>query len=826
MKHFFNKIKALIFAVIFIGGAGVAGYFTYYYLTDGDDKNFYFEIIFLSLALISFIIATILIYSFINKKNSDTIKMLELRLKKWTNISYHASKAGDEAFNKRPIGIVLYDSQYNIIWANEHSKEIFNSKLIDSPIDSISKDFMSDVIRNQTQINMKFGDKSYEVIHNTEFNILYFFDVTEREETKKRYNERKLTIGIIELDTFEESIKKFDMQEKATIRGSILGAISDWVGKYHGYLQTLQGDRMSFIVDKEAVLRMKKDNFYIFDKFEEITQKYRLKTSITIGVACHDINYDELGSIAQAQFELAEKRGGGQGCVNIENEAVSFFGAKSNATEKNDLVEVRQQTLALKDHVQSSTNVVLMCHNFADCDAIGSMIGAFHMVKTSGLDCKMAFDVNKADVTVKKIYEFIKKDPALMENFITEEQALELIKPTSLLIITDSQAPRLVMFPSLLQKASRFSIIVHHNDSAGVGFEGFLSDYRVTAASSAVELVTEMFSFYNPDIKITPLEASIMLAGVIVDTNNFIQRSGTRTFDVSATLKSYGADMIFVRKLLQESLDSERLISSSIAKAEIYGNRFSLVTLDENQTIPDRTTLAKISDRQLTIAGVDASFTVGRIDANTCGISARSLGDTVNVQLIMEGMSGGGHFYSAALQRNDCKINDLKNELINTLKLEYVDGGSEKMKVILTQDVKGKGKKGETKEVANGYGNYLIQNNLAVAATPENIKKIEEEKERERVAAENQHNLLLKFKDEIQGKQITVQLKIGAGGKNFGHITEKMVSDEFEAQTGMHLDKRKVELPADINSVGIYTATVKLAADVVAQFDINVEEKK
>ena len=126
---------------------------------------------------------------------------------------------------------------------------------------SAAKDLMSDVIRAQTKINLKFDDKSYEVVHNTEFSILYFFDVTEREETKKRYNERKLTIGIIELDNFEESIKKFDMQEKATIRGSILGAISDWIGKYHGYLQTLQGDRMSFIVDKEAVLRMKKDNF-------------------------------------------------------------------------------------------------------------------------------------------------------------------------------------------------------------------------------------------------------------------------------------------------------------------------------------------------------------------------------------------------------------------------------------------------------------------------------------------------------------------------------------------------------------------------------------
>ena len=824
MRQILIRIRFFLIAVVFLAGAIVSGYFVYHYII--ADPNYALVVLFISLAILGFVFATVFVYMFINQKNATRIKELELRLKKWTNISYHASKAGDEAFNKLPIGIVLYDQQYMIVWANEHAQLIFNNKLIDTSIETISTDLMSEIMRSQELFTLNIDSKSYEVTHNTDYNILYFFDVTEREVIKKKYNERIATIGIIELDNFEESIKRFDMQEKATIRGSILVAISDWLGKYHGYLQTLQGDRMVFMVDKSAVLQMKTANFEIFDKFEEITQKYRLKTSITIGVACHDIAYDELGAMAQAQFDLAEKRGGGQGCVNIQGEPVSFFGAKSNATEKNDLVEVRQQTLALKDHVQASSNVVLMCHNFADCDAIGSMIGAFRMVKTSGLDCKMAFDIEKADATVKKIYSMIKDNSALSEYFVSEEEALELLKPTSLLIITDTQAPRLCMFPRLLEQATRFSIIDHHIDSAGSGFQGFLSDYRVTAASSAVELVTEMFSFYNPNIKISATEASIMLAGLVVDTNNFTQRSGVRTFEVSATLKSFGADMIFVRRLLQESIESERLIATSIAKAEIYGSRFTVVCLEETDKIPDRTTLAKISDRQLTIAGVDASFTIGRIDEETCGISARSLGDSVNVQLIMEAMGGGGHFNGAALQRKDCNISDLKEELISILKLEYAEGGNSAMKVIFTQDVKGKGNKGETKELANGYANYLIQNNMAVAATPENIKKLEEEQEQERIDKENQHNLLLKFKDEIQGKQIMVQLKVGANGKNFGHITDKLVCDEFLAQTGIHLDKRKVELPADINTVGIYTATVKLAPDIIAQFEINVEEQK
>ena len=825
MNKFLQKTKNLLFFAIFVILTGIFGYFAYdYMMVRESDYKLVLSIVFLILTVVSLIIAISFVFIFINSDSRTKIKDLELRLKKWTNISYHATQAGDEAFNKLPVGIVLYDKENQITWANQYAKNIFHSNLIDTPIDGISKLLLEDIIDGKDFMTLNFEDKSYDVIHNVENEILYFFDSTEREKIKIQYNNRITAIGIIELDNLEESLKKFDMQEKANIRGQILGEISDYCGKYRCYLQTLAGDRMTIVMDKEATMQMIEDKFSLLDSIRDIAQKSRLKASISMGIACWDLPYTELGNIAQNAIELAEKRGGDQVVVNLEHEQIKFFGARTNSLEKNTLVEARMQSMSLKEAVEASPNVLLMCHKFADCDAIGSMIAAYHMVISSNIDAKMVFDANLADVTVKKIFEKIKKEPSIANNFITLDQASDYIKPQTLLLITDTQSPSLVMFPDLLKKITRVSIIDHHRPGE-IGYEGFLTYYLDSSASSAVELCTEMFMFYSSNITVLPLEASIMLSGIIVDTNNFTQRSGTRTFEAAATLKSMGADMIFVRKLLQEPIDSEKLFAQALGKAWIYGDRFSIVCLDEDQKIPDRTTLAKISDKQLTIDGVDASFTIGRIDQNFVGISARSLGDSINVQVIMEQMGGGGHFNSAATQRKNIKIEDLKNELIEILRLEYVEGGNGTMKVILVQDVKGKGKKGSIIEVANGYANFLIGNKQALPATEENLANYDREREQERIEAQNNRNLLLKFKDDIQGKSINIKMKIGQDGKSFGKITTKLVCDEFEAQTGIHLDKRKVELPAEINSIGIFTGTVKLDTDIIAQFEIKVEEK-
>lgn len=813
-------MRKIIFSILFFISCAICGYLTYFYLVD---KQYILATVFLCLAVVSLIFAMIFVFLYFNRNNQEKMESLKTRLKLWTNISYHVTQAGDEVFNNLPIGVLIYDDSYEIKWANEYAKKVFNHTLVDAPLEVISKELVNDVIMNKENMILSFNSASYDVIHNTQNNILYFFDVTKREETTRRYNARITVIGIIGLDNLEESLKRFDMQEKTNLRGQILGEISDWVDNYGCYLQTLSNDRMVVVMDRESLDKMIEDKFSVLSKVREISSKNRLKASISMGIACYDVESDELGSLAQNAIELAEKRGGDQVVVNVQGEKIQYFGGNTNTLEKNTLVEARMQTMALKEAIESSSNVLIMCHNLADCDAIGSMLGVLHLALSSNVETKMVFEPKYADLTVKKIFEEIKQTSSLAGYFIPLNEALEQIKSTTLLIITDTQSPKLAMFPSLIEKTERISVIDHHR-AGDDGYKDLLSYYVESSASSTVELVSEMFMFYNDSIEVTPLEASIMLAGIIVDTNNFTFRSGTRTFEAASTLKSMGADMVYVRKLLREPMSVEQELAHALMRAEIVGKRFAIVCLEEDSMVEDRTTLAKISDKLLGIDGVDTSFTIGYVSEGVVGVSARSL-ESVNVQIIMEELGGGGHYNSAATQMANVTIEAVKEQVIDIIKRDYMDDGDEKMKVILLQDVKGKGKKDQIIDVANGYGNYLLTNKLAVLATDDNLQQLAKQKEQERIDAEHRRDLLNKIKSEIQGKFISIYIKVGADGKNFGHITTKLVCDEFEAQTGIHLDKRKVELPAEINSVGIFTATVKLDKDIIATFEINVIEK-
>ena len=815
MRRIIISVASLIVAIIL-------GYFSYYYFF--ELKNEIAATVFIIIAFAFFLNSLFFLFLFISRNSQKKIEDLKNQVKLYTDISYHVSQAGDEAFNKLPVGIVVYDESHEIKWANDYSKTIFKSELVKSPLETISRDLVDGVTTGKTNIILKYNDASYDVVHNSQFDILYFFDVTRREQIIKKYNERVTALGIIGLDNLEESLKKYDMQEKANLRGQILGEVSDWAASFGCYLQTLSNDRMLIVLDRDSLDKMIMDKFSVLSKVREISSKSRLKSSLSMGIASYDVESDELGQLAQNAIELAEKRGGDQVVVNIQGEKIQYFGGNTNSLEKNTLVETRMQAQAIKEAIEDSSNVLIMCHNLADSDAIGSTLAAYHLAISSNKDAKIVFEPEKADITVKKIYENIENDSVLKNYFVTEKQGLELIKASTLLIICDTQSPKRVMFPSIYEKASKVSIIDHHR-AGDVEFNNLVSNYVETSASSAVELVTEMFMFYNDSITLNALEASIMLAGIVVDTNNFTFRSGTRTFEAASTLRGMGADMVFVRKLLRESIGVEQTLAQALMRAEIFEQRFAIVKLDDSEIVSDRTTLAKISDKLLGIDNVDTSFTIGRISENQIGVSARSL-DNVNVQVIMEIMGGGGHYNSAATQINDTNVNAVHDELIEILKREYGNDGDEKMKVILLEDVKGKGKKDQVIDVANGYGNYLITNKLAIVASDENLENLAKQKEQEKIDEERRRAVLTKLKSEIQDKFISIYIKVGADGKSFGHITSKLVCDEFEAQTGIHLDKKKVEIPAEINSVGIFTASVKLEKDIIASFEINVIEKK
>ncbi len=811
MKKLLSAILLTILTVVFA--------YLYFYFENGN-----FKYAFLILTALSIIGAVIFYILFAYRNITAKIKILQDRLEVWNNISYHVNQAGDEAFNELPIGIIVYDDSFSIKWGNDNAKAIFKSGFIEENIMEIDQELYNNIKNGETKFTYLYDSNYYDVIHEPENNLIYMFNVTERENLNIRYNNRITALGIIKIDNLDEALKDYAVQEASSIRGEFLGEISDYLQNYKADLQNVDDDRIFIVCDKESLRKMVEDKFDVLNKVRDLGVKNHLRTSMSIGFACYDTNADELAQLAQSAVDLAERRGGDQAVINIENEQIQYFGGKTNAVEKNSLVQARIMAQSLKEAIEGSTNVYITGHVIPDADCIGSMLGVLKMALSSNKDASIVLDMNNLDQISERMIELIKvSEPALYEHFIDLTDVD--IKTNTLLVICDTQSPTIMCYPSLYNDIQRVCIIDHHR-SGEVGFEKNLFEYIESYASSAVELVCEMFSFYNKDIKFSTLEASIMLAGMVIDTNSFTFRTSTRTFEAAAILKQLGADMVDVKKLLREDANTEQYIAEAVLKAEVFLNDFAIVRLDLEEPIHDRTILAKISDRLLTIDKIKASFTIGMFDNGQVGISARSI-DTYNVQLIMEEMGGGGHLNSAATQIGDKSILDVYGELKDILSRENEDIlEAEKMKVILLEDVKGRGKKDETINVANGYGNYLISHNLAVEASDENLKELKKRQNQEAIDEQNRIKLLEKLKGEIDGKSINVYIKVGQDGKTFGHITTKQITEEFEAQTGIHLDKKKVTLPADIDFVGIFKANVDLGKEIVATFDVHVLEKK
>ena len=820
-------MKRLLPLLLTIVGFGTLVYFFYIYEIRPEKANLeVYDYIIYSLAIVLSVLIGVFAMLFLYRKKDKKIAWLKNRLDQWSNLSVHVNKAGDEVFSELPLGIMIYDEQYDIKWVNRYSKKIFNSELVEFPIGEINKGLSEKITAQETVFTIFAEDRYYEVIHKVDNRIIYLFDITKRVQITQQYEDRTPVIGIIIMDNLEMETKGFDIQETVRLRGLYLGEISKWCERHNAYLKSYDDDSLVVALDKASLLAMMQEKFDVLDNVRAISAENGIRVTLSIGIACGDVSYEELGTQAQNSINLAEKRGGDQAVVNILGEKIQYFGAKSNALEKNNLSAARANTLALKEAVDVSSNVYIMGHVMADCDAIGAMIGTLRMALSSEKVVKVIIDYDRIDVTSQKLYNEIKVHaPELFSHFITSDEVVD-IHNDSLMILVDTQSPKIAMNENVLLRFRRIAVIDHHRSSEDA-FADPVFSYIEPYASSTVELVSEMLNFYQKErIEISGFEATIMLAGVVVDTNNFTFRCGTRTFEAAANLREYGADMIEIRRLLRNELELQLSLAKYVQLSEIVLENFAITVLDKNEVITDRTMLAKIAEQLLNIEDMEAAFAIAHIsdgERHGVAISARSY-KSVNVQIIMEEMGGGGHLNSAATQIYGSTCAEVKEHLINILKRDF-EIGDEFMKVILLEDVKGRGTKNQVIDVAVGYGNYLISNKKGVLATDENLAKLKEDLHQAQVQAEEQKKMMQKIKEDIEEKCVNIYIKIGADGKLFGHVTTKQIVEEFEQQTGIRLDKRKVTLPVEINALGVYMAFVDLHKEVKANLEINVLEK-
>lgn len=592
------------------------------------------------------------------------------------SIMSRVKNLSNEAITEMPIGVLLYDREYHIEWGNQYILNILDDRsLIGKHIYDLSEGLMALISKKEKKEDvLNISKRTYRVVIKREERYIYLFDVTEQAQLEKLYEDQRTVIGIILLDNYDEMTQGLDDQERSSVNGAVTTMLNSWANSHSIFLKRVSSDRYSVVLNEGILAALENNKFSILDQVREETTKRNLPLTLSVGVGVGSLNLTELGQLAQSGLDLALGRGGDQVTVKNINGKVKFFGGKTNPVEKRTRVRARVISHALRDLMKSSTNVMIMGHKLPDMDALGSAVGILKMVMHNEVDGYVVIDKDEVDKSVNRLMREMSKNEQFMSCFISPEKAKELISEDTLIIVVDTHRPTMVEEESLLNETDKIVVIDHHRRG-----EDFIKDailvYMEPYASSTAELVTELLEYQPKKIKLSMLEATALLAGIIVDTKSFTFRTGARTFDAASYLRSNGADTILVQNLLKQDMNEYIRKAELIEEAYMYKEGFA-VSFGKDNVNYDQVLIAKAADTLLTMTDVIASFVIAKRSDNVVSISSRSLGN-INVQLIMEELGGGGHLTNAAAQIESSSVREVEKHLLRIID-EYIEGRTNK----------------------------------------------------------------------------------------------------------------------------------------------------
>ncbi|MCY8507442.1 cyclic-di-AMP phosphodiesterase GdpP [Bacillus atrophaeus] len=591
-----------------------------------------------------------------------------------STLSYRLKKVGEEALMEMPIGIMLFNDQYYIEWANPFLSSCFNeSTLVGRSLYDTCESVVPLIKQEVDSETVTLNDRKFKVVIKRDERLLYFFDVTEQIQIEKQYENERTVLAYIFLDNYDDVTQGLDDQTRSTMNSQVTSLLNNWAQEYGIFLKRTSSERFIGVLNEHILTELEGSKFSILDEVREKTSVHSVSLTLSIGVGASVSSLKELGDLAQSSLDLALGRGGDQVAIKMPNGKVKFYGGKTNPMEKRTRVRARVISHALKEIVSESSNVIIMGHKFPDMDSIGAAIGILKVAQANSKDGFIVIDPNQIGASVQRLIEEIKKYEELWSRFITTEEAMELANDDTLLVIVDTHKPSLVMEERLVNKIEHIVVIDHHRRG-----EEFIKDpllvYMEPYASSTAELVTELLEYQPKRLKINMIEATALLAGIIVDTKSFSLRTGSRTFDAASYLRAKGADTVLVQKFLKETVDSYIKRAKLIQHTSLYKDSIAIASLPENaEEYFDQVLIAQTADSLLSMSEVEASFAVARRDEQTVCISARSLGE-VNVQIIMEALEGGGHLTNAATQLSGISVSEALERLRSAID-EYFEGG-------------------------------------------------------------------------------------------------------------------------------------------------------
>ncbi len=507
--------------------------------------------------------------------------------------------------------------------------------------------------------------------HKTDtFLAFYMFDVTVVNRLTQENHDQKLVAGLIYIDNYDEIFESLEEVRHSLLVALVDRKINKYMANVDAIVKSLEKDKYMFVMPQKYLDQLKKNKFALLDEVKAINIGNDLPLTLSISLGTDYKSFIENFEAARSAMELALGRGGDQAVIKSADR-ITYFGGKSQGTEKSTRVKARVKTLAFKELLETKERVIIMAHRNPDMDAFGSGIGIYKMVSALGKEAHIV--VNEVSSAISPIYgNFTSSNVYPGDMIINNDQALGLVDDDTVVVVTDVNNPTLTECEELLAYAKSIVVFDHHRQTKDVIANATLS-YIEPFASSACEMIAEMLQYMDEKIKLRPTEADAMYAGILIDTDNFLTKTGVRTFEAAAFLKRSGADVMRVRKMFRTDIATYRQKAEGVSHAEMVLDAFaiSIITPEDGPESPVVLT-AKIANEMLNIAGVRASFVIAQM-GNDVRISARAI-DDVNVQIIMERMGGGGHANIAAAQFENASADDIKEELIELLNEMYKEG--------------------------------------------------------------------------------------------------------------------------------------------------------
>ena len=589
----------------------------------------------------------------------------------------------------------LLDDAGKVIWTNQAFENVVHqprgyNKSIMSLFPSITRDRLPDNMGvEETQYELTYENKDYiarfkkislkEMAENSAMIsaegydgyliAVYLFDETALHIALQEVDDQSLCVGLLYLDNYEEALESVEEVRRSLLIALIDRKINKYISAFDGIVKKMEKDKYLVVMRKKSVKQLQETRFDLLEDVKTVNIGNEMAVTISIGVGLDGLSYAQNYEFARNAIDLALGRGGDQAVIKTP-ESITYYGGKSQQVEKNTRVKARVKAHALKEIIAGKDRVIIMGHRLADIDSFGASVGIYRIAQA--LDRKAHIVLNEVSNTMQPLVDLFKNNPEYEEDMIVGSgQAIELAGNNTVLVVVDVNKPTITECPELLKVCKSIVVLDHHRQGTET-IENATLSYVEPYASSTCEMVSEILQYTGDNIKIRTEEADCMYSGIMIDTNNFMSKTGVRTFEAAAFLRRNGADVTRVRKLFREEAIDYKTKADAVSQAEIYKQSFAISTCSSEDIQSPTVVGAQAANELLNIRGVKASFVLTEYQGKIF-VSARSI-DEVNVQIIMERLGGGGHMSIAGCQMEGISMAEAIGNLKATIDIMLEEG--------------------------------------------------------------------------------------------------------------------------------------------------------